>query len=180
MKKLLNVIKKIICVFGGIILLLAVQASISSILRLINPTEEDREEKKELEQTTSDNKDLLDFMKDALKDEVAEVKISNRLSDDPVCLTAGEGVSFEMEKVFANMPEGNGPMGGMKAERILELNPNHPIFQTLKTLFMSDKEKVKEVAEVLYDQALLIEGFPIEDPIAYSRKICELLVNTNK
>lgn len=138
------------------------------------------EEKKELEQTTSDNKDLLDFMKDALKDEVAEVKISNRLSDDPVCLTAGEGVSFEMEKVFANMPEGNGPMGRMKAERILELNPNHPIFQTLKTLFTSDKEKVKEVAEVLYDQALLIEGFPIEDPIAYSRKICELLVNTNK
>lgn len=138
------------------------------------------EEKKELEQTTSDNKDLLDFMKDALKDEVAEVKISNRLSDDPVCLTAGEGVSFEMEKVFANMPEGNGAMGGMKAERILELNPNHPIFQTLKTLFTSDKEKVKEVAEVLYDQALLIEGFPIEDPIAYSRKICELLVNTNK
>lgn len=138
------------------------------------------EEKKELEQTTSDNKDLLDFMKDALKDEVAEVKISNRLSDDPVCLTAGEGVSFEMEKVFANMPEGNGPMGGMKAERILELNPNHPIFQTLKTLFTSDKEKVKEVAEVLYDQALLIEGFPIEDPIAYSRKICELLVHTNK
>lgn len=138
------------------------------------------EEKKELEQTTSDNKDLLDFMKDALKDEVAEVKISNRLSDDPVCLTAGEGVSFEMEKVFANMPEGNGPMGGMKAERILELNPNHPIFQTLKTLFTSDKEKVKEVAEVLYEQALLIEGFPIEDPIAYSRKICELLVNTNK
>lgn len=138
------------------------------------------EEKKELEQTTSDNKDLLDFMKDALKDEVAEVKISNRLSDDPVCLTAGEGISFEMEKVFANMPEGNGPMGGMKAERILELNPNHPIFQTLKTLFTSDKEKVKEVAEVLYDQALLIEGFPIEDPIAYSRKICELLVNTNK
>lgn len=138
------------------------------------------EEKKELEQTTSDNKDLLDFMKDALKDEVAEVKISNRLSDDPVCLTAGESVSFEMEKVFANMPEGNGPMGGMKAERILELNPNHPIFQTLKTLFTSDKEKVKEVAEVLYDQALLIEGFPIEDPIAYSRKICELLVNTNK
>lgn len=138
------------------------------------------EEKKELEQTTSDNKDLLDFMKDALKDEVAEVRISNRLSDDPVCLTAGEGVSFEMEKVFANMPEGNGPMGGMKAERILELNPNHPIFQTLKTLFTSDKEKVKEVAEVLYDQALLIEGFPIEDPIAYSRKICELLVNTNK
>lgn len=138
------------------------------------------EEKKELEQTTSDNKDLLDFMKDALKDEVAEVKISNRLSDDPVCLTAGEGVSFEMEKVFANMPEGNGPMGGMKAERILELNPNHPIFQTLKTLFTIDKEKVKEVAEVLYDQALLIEGFPIEDPIAYSRKICELLVNTNK
>lgn len=137
------------------------------------------DEKKELEQKSNENKELLDFMKEALPD-CSEVKISNRLSEDPVCLSAGEGVSFEMEKVFANMPEGNNPMGAMKASRILELNPNHPIFETLQTLFKNDKDKVKEVAEVLYDQALLIEGFTIEDPMEYSRKICELLVGSHK
>lgn len=137
------------------------------------------DEKKELEQKASENKDLLEFMKEALPD-CSEVKISNRLSEDPVCLSAGEGVSFEMEKVFANMPEGNNPMGAMKASRILELNPNHPIFETLQTLFKNDKDKVKEVAEVLYDQALLIEGFTIEDPMEYSRKICELLVGSHQ
>ena len=121
-----------------------------------------------------ENKDLLTFMKEALGDEVAEVKLSNKLTEDPVCLTAGEGISFEMEKVFANMPN-QSPMP-MKATRILEINPNHPIFETLKTLYASDKDKVKEVTEVLYDQACLIEGFAIKDPIAYSKKICELLV----
>ena len=137
------------------------------------------EEKKELEKTKEENKDLLEFMKESLQDKVSEVKLSNRLSEDPVCLTAGEGLSFEMEKVFANMP-GDNPMGEMKATRILEINPDHPIFATLKDLYAKDKEKVKEVADVLYDQALLIEGFPIEDPIAYSRKICELLVDNHK
>jgi molecular chaperone HtpG len=138
------------------------------------------EEKKALEETKEANKDLLAAMKEALGDKVAEIKLSSKLIDDPVCLTAGGGLSFEMEKVFANMPEGNGPMGGMKATRILEINPNHAIFETLKKLYETDKDKVGEVADVLYDQALLIEGFPIEDPIAYSRKICELLVNQNR
>ncbi len=135
-----------------------------------------QEEKEALEKTSEENKEMLDFMKEALGDQVAEVKISNRLSDDAVCLTAGEGVSFEMEKVFANMPDSENPFP-MKATRILELNPNHPIFTTLKSLYSTDKDKVKEVADVLYQQALLIEGFEIEDPIEYSRKICELLVN---
>lgn len=138
------------------------------------------EEKKELEAAKEENQDLLDSIKETLGEKVTEVKLSNRLSEDPVCLTAGEGLSFEMEKVFANMPENNGPMAGMKATRILELNPNHPIFHTLKKLYSEDKDKVKEIADVLYNQALLIEGFPIEDPIAYSRKICELLVDSNK
>ena len=132
------------------------------------------EEKEALNKSKEENKDLLTFMKEALGDEVAEVKLSNKLTEDPVCLTAGEGISFEMEKVFANMPN-QSPMP-MKATRILEINPNHPIFETLKTLYASDKDKVKEVAEVLYDQACLIEGFAIKDPIAYSKKICELLV----
>ena len=73
------------------------------------------------------------------------------------------------------MPKDN-PMMPMKATRILEINPNHPIFETLKEAFSSNKDKVVEIADVLYNQALLIEGFKIEDPIAYSRKICELLV----
>lgn len=131
------------------------------------------EEKEALNKSKEENKDLLTFMKEALGDEVAEVKLSNKLTEDPVCLTAGEGISFEMEKVFANMPN-QSPMP--KATRILEINPNHPIFETLKTLYASDKDKVKEVTEVLYDQACLIEGFAIKDPIAYSKKICELLV----
>lgn len=130
-------------------------------------------EKEALNKSKEENKDLLTFMKEALGDEVAEVKLSNKLTEDPVCLTAGEGISFEMEKVFANMPN-QSPMP--KATRILEINPNHPIFETLKTLYASDKDKVKEVTEVLYDQACLIEGFAIKDPIAYSKKICELLV----
>lgn len=130
------------------------------------------EEKEALEKTKEENKDLLGFMKESLSD-VVDVKLSSKLIDDPVCLSAGEGISFEMEKVFANMPDNPMPM---KADRILEINPKHPIFNKLKELYATDKDKVKEVAEVLYDQACLIEGFAIEDPIAYSRKICELLV----
>ncbi len=132
------------------------------------------EEKEALNKSKEENKDLLDFMKESLNGEVSEVKLSSKLIDDPVCLTAGEGISFEMEKVFANMPEKN-PMP-MKATKILEINPNHPIFEKIKGLYQEDKDKVKEVTEVLYDQALLIEGFAIKDPISYSRKICELLV----
>lgn len=132
------------------------------------------EEKEALNKSKEENKDLLDFMKESLNGEVSEVKLSSKLIEDPVCLTAGEGISFEMEKVFANMPENN-PMP-MKATKILEINPNHPIFEKLKSLYVEDKDKVKEVTDVLYDQALLIEGFSIQDPIAYSRKICELLV----
>ena len=132
------------------------------------------EEKEALNKSKEENKDLLEFMKESLNGEVSEVKLSSKLTEDPVCLTADEGISFEMEKVFANMPEQRGMP--MKATKILEINPNHPIFEKLKALYTEDKDKVKEVTDVLYDQALLIEGFPIKDPIAYSRKICELLV----
>ncbi|MGM9913067.1 molecular chaperone HtpG [Floccifex sp.] len=130
------------------------------------------EEKEALNKTSEENKELLDFMKESLP-EVSEVRLSSRLIDDPVCLSAGEGVSFEMERVFNNMPDNPMPI---KAERILEINPNHPIFEKLKSLYETDKDKVKEVADVLYSQACLIEGFAISDPISYSRKICELLV----
>ena len=132
------------------------------------------EEKKEVEQTAEDNKDLLADIKEALKDKVQDVKISTRLVDDPVCMSSDEGMSFEMEKVLSAMPEGN-PYG-MKATRILEINPKHPIFAALQKVYAKDKEAVKEYADVLYTQAMLIEGFPVEDPMEYSRKVCDFMV----
>ena len=132
------------------------------------------EEKKEVEQTAEANKDLLEDIKEALKDKVQDVKISTRLDDDPVCMSSDEGMSFEMEKVLSAMPEGN-PYG-MKATRILEINPKHPIFAALQKIYASDKEAVKEYADVLYTQAMLIEGFPVEDPMEFSRKVCDIMV----
>lgn len=139
---------------------------------------ESEEEKKEVEEKSEANKDLLTTIKDALGDQVGEVKISARLKSHPVCLSAADGMSFEMEKVLSNMPDGN-PMG-MKATKILEINPNHPIFEALQNVYEKDKEAVKDYASLLYDQALLMEGFEIEDPIAFSNKVCDLMVKVNK
>ena len=107
-----------------------------------------------------------------------DVKISSRLVDDPVCLSSEEGMSFEMEKVLSAMPEGN-PYG-MKASRILEINPNHEIFNALQKVYEQDKDAVKDYADLLYDQALLIEGFPIENPTEFSKKICDFMVKASK
>ncbi len=139
---------------------------------------ESEEEKKEIETKAEENKDLLSELKELLKDKVSDVKISSRLKSHPVCLSAGEGMSFEMEKVLAQMPEGN-PYG-IKATRILEINPNHPIFNALQALYAKDKSKVNDYADLLYNQALLIEGFEIEDPIEFSNKICSLMVDASK
>lgn len=139
---------------------------------------ESEEEKKEVEEKSEANKDLLTTIKDALGEQVGEVKISARLKSHPVCLSAADGMSFEMEKVLSNMPDGN-PMG-MKATKILEINPNHPIFEALQNVYEKDKEAVKDYASLLYDQALLMEGFEIEDPIAFSNKVCDLMVKVNK
>lgn len=132
------------------------------------------EEKKEIEQKNLDHKMLLDAIKEALGDQVNEVKLSSRLLNHPVCLSAGEGMSFEMEKVLSSMPDGN-PYG-MKATRILEINPNHAIFEALNKVYEKDATAINDYAKLLYDQALLIEGLPIEDPMAFSDKICELMV----
>ena len=117
-------------------------------------------------------------MKGALSDKVAEVRVSARLKQHPVCLSAAEGMSFEMERVLSSMPDGN-PYG-MKATKILEINPNHEIFQALQKVYTQDKEAVKDYADVLYDQAMLIEGFSIEDPIAFSNKVCEFMIRASK
>ena len=136
------------------------------------------EEKKELEKKAEENKDLLSGIKEVLGDKVKDVKISSRLVDDPVCLSSEEGMSFEMEKVLSAMPEGN-PYG-MKASRILEINPKHEIFNALQKVYEQDKDAVKDYADLLYDQALLIEGFPIENPTEFSKKICDFMVKASK
>lgn len=137
---------------------------------------ESEEEKKELEKTNEENKDLLTSIKDALGDKVVEVKISSRLKSHPVCLVSSDGVSFEMEKVLNQMPDGQ----GVKAGRILEINPNHDIFNAMKKVYENNQDKIADYASILYDQALLIEGFSIDNPVAFSNKICDLMIALNK
>ncbi|WP_289219938.1 molecular chaperone HtpG [Ileibacterium valens] len=138
------------------------------------------EEKEALKNQNEEHKELLEFMKESIPG-VSQVRLSNRLQDDPVMLVAGEGLSFEMEKVFQTMAAQSGEeMPPMKADRILEINPNNKIWNVLRTEYAVDKNRVKEISQVLYDQACLIEGFPIEDPIEYSRKVVALLSDLNE
>ena len=137
---------------------------------------ESEEEKKELEKTNEENKDLLTAIKEALGDKVVDVKVSSRLKSHPVCLVSSDGVSFEMEKVLNAMPEGQ----DVKAGRILEINPNHDIFNAMKKVYENNQDKVNDYASILYDQALLIEGFSIENPVEFSNKICDLMIELNK
>ncbi len=116
-------------------------------------------------------KEIFLFMKDALGDKVKEVKASSRLKSHPVCITSGGELSIEMEKVLNSMPADQ----KVKAERVLEINIDHPVFEKIKELFASDKEKLKKYTSVLYGSALLIEGLSVEDPIEFSNNICELI-----
>lgn len=130
------------------------------------------EEKKEKEEKTEENKDMLSAIKDDLGDKVKEVRISSRLKDDPVIVVSDEGVSLEMEKYLSQDPNNH----GIKASKILELNPDHAVFKVLQDAYQNDRDSLKEYAEVLYDQALLVQGLPLEDPAAYARKISDLMV----
>ncbi len=132
---------------------------------------ESEEEKKENEKKKEENKNLFLFLKDALGDKVKEVRASTRLKSHPVCLASDGALSLEMEKVLNAMPNDQ----KVKAERVLEINVNHPIFDKIAGLLENDKDKLKQYAEVLYDSALLIEGLPIEDPVAYTNAVCELM-----
>ena len=135
------------------------------------------EEKKEKEEIQNSNKSLLDEMKSALKDKVSDVRLSNSLVDYPVCLSSdSNGISFEMEKTLQALPQSQ----GLKATRILEINPHHELFKTLQNVYEKDKEEIGQYADLLYQQALLIEGFALEDPVAYSKEVCDLLVKANK
>ncbi|SFQ16768.1 molecular chaperone HtpG [Oscillibacter sp. PC13] len=129
------------------------------------------DESRKVEENSDIHKPTFDFVKEALGNAVKEVKASVRLKSHPVCLAAGEGLSFEMEKYFAIVQ----PDSHLKAERILELNTDHPAFQALERAVTAEPEKAKKYATLLYDQALLIAGLPLEDPSAYTDLVCELM-----
>lgn len=133
---------------------------------------ETEEEKKAAEETATENKDLFEEIKKALNGKIKEVKVNPTLQEHPVTLSSEGGISMEMEKVLRRMPNGE----GVESTKVLELNPAHPVFAALKAAHeVGDTEKVGQYAELLYDQALLIAGLPIEDPVAYAQLVCGLM-----
>ena len=133
------------------------------------------EEKAEQEKQAEDAKGVLDFVKQTLGDKIKEARVSKILKSAPVCMTAGGPLSLEMEKYFAKM-DGSSPMGPMKAEHVLELNPASAPFAALKAaLEAEDRDRAAKYVQVLYHQALLIAGLPIEDPAAYTELVCSLM-----
>ena len=132
---------------------------------------ESEEEKEAAAKKAEDNKALLEFCTKALDGKVKEVKLSSRLKTHPVCLASEGPISIEMERVLDNMPEPN----YHKAARILEINAEHPIFQKLCDIYPADEAKATEYVKILYNQALLIEGLSIDDPVAYANAVCTLL-----
>ncbi|MDE7245226.1 MAG: molecular chaperone HtpG [Oscillospiraceae bacterium] len=122
------------------------------------------------EKSADEYKETLDFMKETLGEKVNDVRVSRKLKTHPVCLTSGEGMSFEMERYF-NAAQ---PDMGMKAQRILELNVDHPAFAALENARQSDPEKAKKYVQILFNQAQMIAGFPVEDPSGYTDLLCSL------
>ena len=141
--------------------------SISSSDIDLRTDDEKEAEKKAIE----DNKELVDFIKESLKGKVENVKLTNKLKSHPVCITNEGDLSVEMEKVLNKMPDAN----GIKAQKVLEINLNHDVFEKLKNLYETDKEKTKKMAEVLYGGALLIEGLTLENPVDFANNICDLI-----
>ena len=131
---------------------------------------ETEEEKKESDAKEESEKDTLDFIKDALGDKVEKVRLSRKLKSHAVCLTTDGEISLEMEKYFASVP-GTDMEDIPKAKRVLEINADHPVYQVLKDTIATDKDKAKTMAEVMYGQALLIAGMPIDDVLDYSDKV---------
>jgi molecular chaperone HtpG len=119
----------------------------------------------------AENKDLFEHMKSVLADKVKAVKVSKRLKKHPVCLSNEGEVSIEMEKILSAMPNSE----GIKADKVLEINVNHEVFTSLKDAFENDKDKLDLYTNLLYNQALLIEGLPINDPVEFTNNICKIM-----
>lgn len=134
-----------------------------------------KEEKEKIEEKAKENKDLLENLKEALKDVVSDVKLTNKLTDSAVCLVNGEGMSLEMEKTLAQMDGG----AGMKATKILEINPEHQLFKSLANV-KDQKDELQKYGKLLYQQAMLTEGFKLENPREYATLVDELIVKAIK
>ena len=135
-------------------------------------TEEEKEEVKKLDE---ENKDLFAFMQETIADKVNKVRLSKKLKSHPVCLSSDGGmISIEMEKVLNAMPQNDA--NRVKADKALEINPNHEIFGKLQKLYAEDKDTLKDYTKLLYDQALLIEGLSIDDPVEFANLVCKLMV----
>ena len=129
------------------------------------------EDKKETDAEEKENKELFAFMKETLDGKVKNVRASHRLKSHPVCFTTDGEVSIEMEKVLSAMPNGQ----NVKADKVLEINIHHDVFRALKEAFTNDKDKCKLYTNLLYNQARLIEGLEIEDPVAFTNDICKIM-----
>ncbi len=135
---------------------------------------ESEEEKKQAKEQEEQHKELFTCMTEALSGKVSAVRLSSRLKSHPVCLTSEGGMSLEMEKVLQSMPGEQAQQ--FKATRVLEINDRHPIWNKLLSLYDSDRDKLAAYTKLLYDQALLIEGLPVEDPVAFSSAMCDLMI----
>lgn len=135
---------------------------------------DDNEDDAEVKGKEEENKALFDQMKSLLSDKVKDVRASKRLKSHPVCLTADGEVSIEMEKIMQAMPANANQ--DVKADKILEINIHHEVFESMKEAFAQDKAKVELYTNLLYNQALLIEGLPIEDPVAFTNNMCKIMV----
>jgi molecular chaperone HtpG len=135
-----------------------------------------KEEQEKIESTTADNKRLLDNIKESLKEEIDDVVISSKLVDSPLCLSTKDGLSLEMEKTLNEQP---GAEENVKAQKILELNPNHALFEAF-TKIQNDDELVKNYASVLYEEAMLLEGREITDKKAFVDKVNDLFIKAMK
>ena len=134
--------------------------------------EETEEEKQEFEKKKDESKDMLEKMKEMLGGRVKEVRISQRLKSNPVCLAVDGDVSIEMERVMNSMPI----QEKVESQKVLEINPDHPVFDALTSAFKSgDDDKLRIFTSLLYDQAALIGGLTVEDPVAFSNHICDLM-----
>ena len=132
------------------------------------------EEKEELKKTNEDSKEMFNIMKDVLKEEnITDIKFTHRLKNHPVCLTTEGNLSLEMEKVLNALPNDN----QVKAKLVLEINENHPIASKIKELYKKDKEELEKYTKILYSQARLIEGLPIENPTEVTNLICDIISN---
>lgn len=131
----------------------------------------DSEDSPKEQQASEENKDLFEYMKEVLQGKVKNVKASTKLKTHPVCLSSEGELSIEMEKTLKMMPGA----GEVHADKVLELNVEHEIFDKLRTAFEQDKDTAELYTKLLYEQALLIEGLPIEDPVEYANRVWKLL-----